>query len=210
MALVSKNIPDLPDNDFSVASAAARRWTDRFTATDPSPSPQENSESGTIKQRAHQRPGLEMIGDPQQVQKQALAVGYRLRFDSVIALVRSVADERPHDIEEAPLIAISRNRAAQQSRLSPAGNLSWREAARRHPKHRQVGFSIADRNRLGVRPQDPVAQRRQAGSLVDALGHNGRIDRGLVERKPIEPQRRYQVVDGKRRQWNRRSLTNAE
>ena len=51
---------------------------------------------------------------------------------------------------------------------------------------------------VGIRPQNPVAQSRQAGPLVAALPHDCRVDDRMMERKPIEPQSGQQVVHDKR------------
>ena len=73
--------------------------------------------------------------------------------------------------------------AAEQSRLPTAGNLGGGEAARGRMEHWEVGFSVADGNRLGVRPQDPVAQSRQADPLIGFFRHDGGVDHGMMERR---------------------------
>jgi hypothetical protein len=71
----------------------------------------ENPESGPIEKGADECPSTGTVRGSHQVQKQGLAVGFGHLFDQTAA--RSADDKRAYDIEQASLIAITRNRAAQ-------------------------------------------------------------------------------------------------
>ncbi len=77
-------------------------------------------------------------------------------------------------------------------------------------KHRQIGLTVAHSNCGGLRSQHPVAQRHQACTLVDVLGHDGGVDRGVVKREPIQPQARHQIIHDECRQGGWGTISNTE
>src|SRR5262249_58674419 len=85
------------------------------------------------------------------------------------------------DCEQAVLIRLARDPAAEEPRLAGAADIGRRKAPGRYPEHRQIRFVIADRHSLGISSKNPVAQRQETSALVDFLGENRGVDRRVLE-----------------------------
>ena len=98
------------------------------------------------------------------------------------------------DVEQTPLIGVTSDPASEQPGLTSAADIGGGETAGSDRKHGQIGLTIADGDRLGIRSQDPVAKRRQAGPFIGLPGYDSCVDDGMMESKEIQSQVHEQLV----------------
>src|SRR5260221_9991061 len=118
--------------------------------------------------------------------------------------------KRPCDLEQAPLVRMSNDLASEELGLTDTIDIGRGKAICGCAKHRQTPSRVPDRDGLGVGPQDPIAQDQQACTLVDILGLDRRIDSGVVEGKPIQPQGFHQMMRDERREGGWSAAPDAE
>src|ERR1700693_6636381 len=96
----------------------------------------------------------------------------RFALGTALASLTIRVCERTCDLEQASLIGVTGDPATEEPRLACVTDVGRCETVRGDAKHRQIRFLVAYGDRLGVRSQDPVAQRRQAAAFVALLGHD--------------------------------------
>jgi hypothetical protein len=104
----------------------------------------------------------------------------RCRFAVAASLAIRMRD-RACDLEQPGLIRMTDDPMPEEARLACATDVGRSKTACGHAKHRQVRFLVACRDRLGVGAQDPITQGQQAATLIDLLGYDGGIDRGVMK-----------------------------
>src|SRR5260370_13358103 len=101
---------------------------------------------------------------------------FRFALGTVLTSSAIRMGESARNLEQTFLVGMTGDLAAEKLGLAYATDVGRRKAACRRTKHCQVRLGVADRDRLGVRTQHPVAESLQAGTLVDLLGDDGCID----------------------------------